>query len=85
MAEVISRACKEFGIKIDDLMLDIRRTHYTHARAIISYFSINELDYSGADVAKALNISRASISKARSRGEKLIDENQHLWDLLKTS
>jgi putative transposase len=85
MAEVISRVCKKFGIKIDDLILDIRKTPYTHARAIISYFSINELDYSGADVAKALNISRASVSKARSRGEKLIDKDQHLWDLLKTS
>jgi hypothetical protein len=51
----------------------------------ISYFSINELDYSGADVAKALNVSRASVSKARSRGEKLINKDQYLWNLLKTS
>jgi chromosomal replication initiation ATPase DnaA len=85
MAEVISRVCKEFDIKIDELMLDIRRAPYTHARSIISYFSINELDYSGADVAKALNVSRASVSKARSRGEKLIDKKQSLWGLLKLS
>ena len=85
MAEVISRVCKEFDIKIDALMLDIRRAPYTHARSIISYFSINELDYSGVDVAKALNVSRASVSKARSRGEKLIDKDQYLWNLLKTS
>ena len=85
MAEVISRVCKEFDIKIDELMLDIRRAPYTHARSIISYFSINELDYSGADVAKALNVSRASVSKARSRGEKLIDKKQSLWELLKLS
>ena len=85
MAEVISRVCKEFDIKSDELMLDIRRAPYTHARSIISYFSINELDYSGVDVAKALNVSRASVSKARSRGEKLIDKDQYLWNLLKTS
>jgi hypothetical protein len=85
MAEVIFRVCKEFDIKSDELMLDIRRAPYTHARSIISYFSINELDYSGADVAKALNVSRASVSKARSRGEKLIDKDQYLWNLLKTS
>jgi len=85
MAEVISRVCKEFDIKIDELMLDIRRAPYTHARSIISYFSINELDYSGADVAKALNVSRASVSKARSRGEKLIDKDQYLWNLINTS
>jgi len=36
-------------------------------------------------VAKALNVSRASVSKAVSRGEKLIDKNQRLWDLLKIS
>jgi len=54
-------------------------------RSIISYFSINELDYSGADVAKVLNISRASVSKARVRGEKLIDKNQYSGDLLETS
>jgi len=85
MAEVISRVCKEFDIKNDELMLDIRRAPYTHARSIISYFSINELDYSGADVAKALNVSRASVSKARSRGEKLIDKDQYLWNLINTS
>ena len=85
MAEVISRVFKEFDIKIDELMVDIRRAPYTHARSIISYFSINELDYSGVDVAKALNVSRASVSKARSRGEKLIDKDQYLWNLLKTS
>jgi len=66
-------------------MLDIRKTPYSHARSIISYFSINELDYSGADVAKVLNISRTSVSKARARGEKLIVKNQYLWDLLGTS
>jgi putative transposase len=85
MAEVISRVCKELDIKIDELMLDIRRAPYTHARSIISYFSINELDYSGADVAKALNVSRASVNKARSRGEKLIDKDQYFRNLLKTS
>jgi len=30
-------------------------------------------------------ISRASVSKAMSRGKKLIDKNQRLWDLLETS
>jgi len=85
LAKLIRRVCKKFDIKTGALMLDIRRSPYTHARSIISYFSINELDYSGADVAKALNVSRASVSKARSRGEKLIDKDQYLWNLLKTS
>jgi putative transposase len=85
MAEVIFRVCKEFDIKIDELMLDIRRPPYNQARAIISYFSIHELDCKGSDVAKALNVSRASVSKAMSRGEKLIDKDQYLWNLLKTS
>jgi hypothetical protein len=85
MAEMIFRVCKEFDIKIDELMLDIRRPPYNQARAIISYFSIHELDCKGSDVAKALNVSRASVSKAMSRGEKLIDKDQYLWNLLKTS
>jgi REP element-mobilizing transposase RayT len=85
MAEVISRVCKEFGIKIDELMLDIRRPPYNQARAIISYFSIHELGCRGSDVAKTLNVSRASVSKAMSRGEKLIDKKQSLWGLLKLS
>jgi len=55
-------------------MLYIRKTTYSHARSIISYFPINELDYSGADVSKVLNISRTSVSKARVRSEKLIDK-----------
>jgi hypothetical protein len=51
----------------------------------ISYFSIHELGCRGSDVAKALNVSRASVSKAMSRGEKLIDKKQSLWGLLKLS
>ena len=85
LTELISRVCKEFDIKIGALMLDVRRAPYTQTRAIISYFSIHELGYSGSDVAKALNLSRASVSKSKSRAKKLIDGNQHLWDLLKAS
>ena len=85
LTKLISRVCKKFDIKIGALMLDIRRAPYTQTRAIISYFSIHELGYRGSDVAKALNLSRASVSKAKSRGKKLIDRNEHLWDLLKTS
>ncbi|MBC8200390.1 MAG: hypothetical protein H8E80_10205 [Desulfobacteraceae bacterium] len=75
LAELIRRVCKKFGIKTGELMLDIRRVPYTQARVIISYLSINELGYRGSDVAKALNLSRASVSKAMSRGKKLIDKN----------
>ena len=85
LAELIRRVCKKFDIKTGELMLDIRRVPYTQARVIISYLSIHELGYRGSDVAKALNVSRASVSKAMSRGEKLIDKNQRLWDLLKIS
>ena len=66
-------------------MLDIRKAPYVQIRAIISYLSIHELGYRGSDVAKALNLLRASVSKAMSRGKKLIDKNQHLWNLLKIS
>ena len=85
LAELIRRVCKKFDIKTGELMLDIRRVPYTQARVIISYLSIHELGYRGSDVAKALNVSRASVSKAMSRGKKLIDKNQRLWDLLKIS
>ena len=66
-------------------MLDIRKAPYVQIRAIISYLSIHELGHRGSDVAKALNLLRASVSKAMSRGKKLIDKNQHLWNLLKIS
>jgi putative transposase len=85
LAELIRRVCKKFDIKTRELMLDIRRPPYNQARAIISYFSIHELGCRGSDVAKALNVSRASVSKAMSRGEKLIDTKECLWDLLKAS
>jgi len=85
LAELIRRVCKKLDIKTRELMLDIRRPPYNQARAIISYFSIHELGCRGSDVAKALNVSRASVSKAMARGEKLIDKKQSLWELLKQS
>jgi len=66
LAELIHRVCNKLDIKTSELMLDIRRPPYNQARAIISYFSIHELDCKGSDVAKALNVSRASVSKAMS-------------------
>jgi REP element-mobilizing transposase RayT len=85
LTELTRGVCKKFDIKSSELMLDIRRAPYTQARAIISYFSIHELGCRGSDVAKTLNISRASVSKAMLRGKKLIDKNQSLWDLLRIS
>ena len=82
LTELIRGVCKKFGIKTSELILDIRRAPYTQARAIISYFSLHELGFRGSDVAKALNVSRASVSKAMLRGRKLIEKNQSLWDLL---
>jgi hypothetical protein len=85
LAELIHRVCKKLDIKTRELMLDIRRPPYSQARAIISYFSIHELGCRGSDVAKALNVSRASVSKAMSRGGKMIDKKKSLWDLIKQS
>ena len=48
------------------------------ARSVISYVAVREMGYNGAEVARALNITRSGVSIAAGRGEELLRNNQFL-------
>lgn len=48
------------------------------ARSVISYVAVREMGYNGAEVARALNITRSGVSIAAGRGEEIFRNNQFL-------
>lgn len=48
------------------------------ARGAICYIAVRKMGYNGADVAKALNISRSGVSVAARRGDGIIEGNRAL-------
>ena len=58
-------------LKIDvrDLKTPTKDRHITRARAFLCHLAVNDLAVSGAEVARALNISASTVSKSAKRGK----------------
>jgi len=72
LVELISRVCTEFGIKVKDLVSKSRKRQLSQARGVVCYLAVDELGYSGDDVARRLRISGRGVSDCRERGKKIL-------------
>ena len=70
LVELISRVCAKFGISVKDLVSKSRNRQLSQARGVICYLAVDELGYSGDDVARRLRISGRGVSDCRERGKK---------------
>ena len=59
-----------------------RKREVSNARGIICCLAVNDLGYSAAEVAHALDLRRVSAGQCVTRGEKLLDKNMDLRDKL---
>ena len=59
-----------------------RKRQVSEARGIICCLAVNDLGYSAAEVAHALDLRRVSAGQCVTRGEKLLDKNLDLRDKL---
>jgi len=80
--ELIDRIARRFNIDKAHITSNMRQRNISMARCLISFFALYAMQCSGANVAKALNVSRAAVSKASQRGKKMVDSNKDLWHLL---
>jgi hypothetical protein len=61
------RVTGDIGIGIEDLMSSKREKKISYARGIISYLGAVKLGHNGTRLAKALRMSRKSVSRCLSR------------------
>ncbi|MCD4825291.1 MAG: transposase [Phycisphaerae bacterium] len=72
--ELISRVCAKFEIRVKDLVSRSRKRYISQARGVVCYLAVDELGYSGDDVARSLRISGRGVGDCRERGKKILDK-----------
>jgi len=82
LVELISRVCAKFGISVKDLVSKSRNRQLSQARGVICYLAVDELGYSGDDVARRLRISGRGVSDCRERGKKILDNPKIISEYL---
>ena len=73
LEDLISRVCSKFEITLDELVSKRRKRELSRARAVLCYLAVDELNYSGEDLARNLAISGRGVSDCRERGQKILD------------
>jgi putative transposase len=80
--ELISRTCARFEIRVKDLVSKRRKRQLSQARGVVCYLAVDELGYSGDDVARSLRISGRGVSDCRERGMKILDKPEIIGEYL---
>ena len=80
--ELISRVCTKFEIRVKELVSKSRKRYLSQARGVVCYLAVDELGYSGDDVARSLRISGRGVSDCRQRGMKILDNTGIIGDYL---
>jgi len=80
--ELISRVCAKFEIRVKDLVSKSRKRYLSQARGVLCYLAVDELGYSGHDVARSLRISGRGVSDCRERGKKILDKPEIIGEYL---
>jgi REP element-mobilizing transposase RayT len=82
LLELMQRVAVAFGVETESLRLRKRNKPLADARSVLCYFAVREMGHNGVEIGRMLNISRAGVSAAASRGEIMIRENKTLRNLL---
>jgi chromosomal replication initiation ATPase DnaA len=80
--ELIKRVTEDMGIDIKDLISSKREQKISYTRGVISYLAAVKLGHNGTSLAKALRMSRKSVSRSIQRGKKILDNNQKKLEYL---
>jgi len=80
--DLVFRVCSRFRITPDELASKRRKSEISQARAALCYLAVDELDYSGEELARLLSISGRSVSDCRDRGQKILDNPKIIREYL---
>ena len=76
LGKIIDTVSGYFEIKSDEIKSQSRRRAVARSRAVISHVAIEQMGFSAADVARALNVTSSAVSKLvlRARNEPVLKE-----------
>ncbi|MGD9038947.1 MAG: transposase [Desulfobacteraceae bacterium] len=72
LQELVSKVSSHYEINPEDLKTKSKSPLIVRARSVYCYLAVRELDFSGATVARMLNISASAVSKAVVRGRDIL-------------
>ena len=70
--ELIACVAKQTGISKELILSDCRQRKFADARALVSYYAVEETGHTIADAARCLGMKHPSVSHAIKRGKKLL-------------
>jgi len=80
--DLISRVCSSFELTLDELVSKRRKREISRARAVLCYLAVDEMDYSGEELARILEISGRGVSDCRDRGKIIVDNPEIIREYL---
>lgn len=80
--DIIAIVCRYFAIKPEELQLNSRATKIVDARSIICYLAVRQIGHSGVEVGNQVNLRRAGVSVAASRGEEKVKNDPLILALI---
>jgi len=72
LQKLLSEVSSHYRINPEDLKMKSKSPPIVRARSVYCYLAVRELDFSGASVARKLNISASAVSKAVVRGRDIV-------------
>jgi putative transposase len=82
LEDLISRICLKFEITLDELVSKRRKRKLSRARAVLCYLAVDELNYSGEDLARVLAMSGRGVCDCRDRGQKILGNPEIIREYL---
>jgi len=80
--EIVVKVCRCFDIAPEELKQKSRAVKIVAARSVICYLAARQLGQNGVEVGRHVNLARAGVSVAATRGESMVRENQALLSLI---
>ncbi|NTV14164.1 MAG: transposase [Desulfobulbaceae bacterium] len=80
--EIVARVCRHFGIDAKELRLKTRAVRIADARDVICYLAVRQAGHSGVEVGREVNLRRAGVSVAASRGGEIVKNDPALLMLI---
>jgi len=82
ISDIVFRVCQHFGVDQQELRLNTRAMRIADARAVICYLAVRQTDHNGVEVGSQVNLGRAGVSAAASRGGQMVKNNPALLTLV---
>ncbi len=77
IADLVERVAGACGLDQEEIKSNKRSREVSDARGIISYLAVRVIGWNGAELARALRMTRSGVSEAAERGNLLVRKNPH--------